>query len=189
MTGYVSFLNDLIKREESDWQGETEVSGKNVWKNVNGGRGLIWGTEANLAVDVGMGFALDGSLTYTWGTEFVEGGDDVPLSRIPPLFGSLRLRYDSPRLGQWVLFGDTSVRAATTQDRLSNEDGKDVRIPEGGTPGWWTWNVRAGARFADWMRLMVVGENLLNTEYKYHGSGIYASGFNLLVTLELMQGR
>ncbi len=52
VTGYVSLLSDIIKREQAFWKGETEVGGKEVWQNVNGGTGRIWGTEAQLAADL-----------------------------------------------------------------------------------------------------------------------------------------
>lgn len=184
ITGYVSFLDDLIKREEAQWEGQSEMGGKGVWKNVNGGEGLIWGTEVDLVADLGRGVSLGGNLTYTRGEEHVPGAENVPLTRIPPLFGTVRVGYEAPQWSGWTLFGEAFVRGAAKQDRLSPEDEEDVRIPEGGTPGWWTLNVRTGATMDRWLRLLFSAENLLDEEYKYHASGVYAPGLNLVGTLE-----
>lgn len=181
---YVSFLDDLIKREGSAWQGKTEVDGKPVVMNVNGKRGILWGAEAGFLADLGCGLSLNGNISYTWGEEHVPDGEDVPLTRIPPLFGSTCLRYTTHG-SKWNGFVETGIRAAAGQDRLSPEDEEDARIPQGGTPGWWTWNLRAGFEAWENVRVALSAENLLDKKYKYHASGIFASGINVLLTLEL----
>jgi len=182
-TLYVSFIDDLIKRERSTWQGQSQVDGKDVWKNVNGANGLIWGAEGYLYADLGYGLSLRGNITYTWGEEFVTDAPNVPLSRIPPLFGTAILRYATGGK-RWTGFAESSIRAAARQVRLSPEDEDDVRIPPGGTPGWWTWNLRLGVETDYHFRVSLVAENLLDKLYKYHASGIYATGVNVMLTLE-----
>ena len=182
-TFYVSFLDDLIKREGATWQGEEQVGGKWVRRNVNAGNGLIWGAEGSLFADLGYGLSLRGNITYTWGEEDVPDAPNVPLSRIPPLFGTAVVRYATGGTG-WTGFAETGIRAAARQSRLSEDDERDARIPEGGTPGWWTWNLRLGVEMDRNVRVSLVAENLLDNLYKYHGSGIYASGVNVLLTVE-----
>ncbi len=184
VAGYVSFLHDLVKREETTWKGQAEVGDKPVAWNVNGGEGTLWGVEGVLGADLGRGFSAAGSLTYTWGEEDVPGGPNVPLTRIPPLFGQLTLRYETAAVGDLRGFVETSAEGAAEQGRLSAEDEKDVRIPEGGTPSWWTWNLRAGLQVHDTLTLGLVLENLLDKAYKHHGSGVYAPGTNAVLTVE-----
>ncbi len=183
LSGYHSRLDQLILREETSWEGLSEVDGKPVVRNVNGDQGLIWGGEAGLNLDLGRGLSLSGHASHTWGQELVSGGQDVPLSRIPPLFGMAKIRYDAydKRLRAFI---ETWIRAAAKQDRLSPEDESDVRIPDGGTPGWWTWNFRTGFGVYKQTRVTLAAENLLNKAYKYHGSGLYAPGTNLVAGLE-----
>jgi hemoglobin/transferrin/lactoferrin receptor protein len=183
--GYLSMLHDLIKREETTWEGQTEINGKPVFQNVNGSSGLLLGTELQVAVALGLGFSLRGHLNYTWGEEEVEGGPDVPLTRIPPPFGTAAFRYESPWSRKLAGFGETYVRFAAKQHRLSPEDEKDARIPEGGTPGWWTWNIRCGLVILDHFRLGMTVENLLDYRYKYHASGVYSPGTNAVITAEM----
>lgn len=183
-TGYVSLLHDLIEREPTTWNGQSEIGGKDVAWNVNGGDGLLWGAEGEIGLDLGGGFSLAANLTYTWGEENVPDGPDEPLTRIPPLFGQLTFRYDTPLTLDWFGFAEMFLRAANDQDRLSPEDETDVRIPEGGTPGWWTLNLRAGVTVYDHLRLGLAVENLLDEDYKFHGSGLFSPGTNAILSLE-----
>jgi outer membrane receptor protein involved in Fe transport len=184
-TVYVTLLDDVIKRENTSWEGQEEIGGKDVVHNVNGGRGLLFGAEIQLHVDIGRGLSVRGHLTYTWGEERVEEGPDVPLTRVPPPFGMLVLRYDmgNPEVFAFV---ETGVRFAGKQFRLSPEDERDARIPEGGTPGWWTMSARVGLGILSRLRMVMAFDNLLDRKYKYHASGLYSPGLNAVVTLELM---
>jgi len=111
-------------------------------------------------------------------------------ARIPPLSGQLTLRW-LPRA--WFTGGrflaEAFARGAWTQDRLSPEDLQDVRIPDGGTPAWVTLNLRGGLTWdrplagVDRLTLYLTAENLLDAEYKYHGSGVYGPGRGVGVNL------
>lgn len=185
-SGYISLLQDLIKREESTWQGQTTIDDKPVAKNVNGNEGILLGLESQLGVDLGAGFHFNAHLTYTYGKEMMSDGSEAPLTRIPPLYGYFNLRYDMPAITFWKGFVETYFRFADKQTRLSAEDESDVRIPEGGTPGWWTWNVAMGYTGWERIHLLVRAENLLNQKYKYHGSGIFSPGTNVSLSLRLV---
>ncbi len=185
LTGYISFLEDFIKREGTLWNGQSKIDGKDVVFNVNAGKGLLWGTEGSFVWGLPANWSLSGNFAYTWGEEKVTTGADIPLTRIPPLFGQFKIRRDFLKHGIWQGFAETYVRAAAKQDRLSNEDLKDSRVPKGGTPGWWTWNIRIGASLWSHLRCHIALENILNKKYKYHGSGIYNPGATIVLTLEV----
>jgi outer membrane receptor protein involved in Fe transport len=184
VSGFATFLDDFVKRVPCTWEGQAQVGGKDVVHNINGSSGLLLGTEAELRIDLGLGLSSTASLAYARGDEHVEGGPDVPLTRIPPLFGGARLRWDAPRWGSWQGFAETYARGALEQDRLSLIDKTDTRIPPGGTPGWWTLNAAVGATLDRWLRLGLRVENILDEGYKYHGSGIYAPGTNAILYVE-----
>jgi|GEM_PF-87641 len=184
-TGYVSFLEDFIKRDVALWEGKNKIDGKDVVHNVNAGKGILWGTEGNFLLGIPGNWSFSGNLTYTWGEEKINNGKDVPLTRIPPLFGQLKIRYDIMKRGNFQGFIESYLRAAAKQTRLSAEDLKDSRIPKGGTPGWWTLNFRAGLSMWNHLRWNLSFENVFNKKYKYHGSGIYNPGSSLVLTLEV----
>jgi outer membrane receptor protein involved in Fe transport len=181
----MSLLNDIIKREGTAWQGQASIDGKEVVFNVNGGKGILWGSEGSLLLDLGNGLFATGHATYTWGEERISGNDRIPLTRIPPLFGQVKIRYDNLDIFGGKAFLEGYIRAAAKQNRLSREDIKDVRIPPGGTPSWWTLNFRAGTILMKHIRLTFSIENGLNKKYKYHASGIYSAGTNAIISLEV----
>lgn len=67
--GYVSYIHDLIAREDATWEGQTAINEKPVKQNVNGGNAVLWGVEPQLYADIGWGFSFMGHMTYTWGDE------------------------------------------------------------------------------------------------------------------------
>ena len=109
-------------------------------------------------------------VTFAW----TEGRDDedVPLRRIPPLNGSLRLRYEyNPQF--WV---ELNSLFAKKQDELSDGDKSDLRIPQGGTPGYVVFSLKSGFKRTKDELLSLTFENIFDEEYKTHGSGIFAPG-------------
>ncbi|MCK6445535.1 MAG: TonB-dependent receptor [Planctomycetes bacterium] len=105
--------------------------------------------------------------------------NDQPAQRIPPFHGSLGLRRDVAHgLIDWAEF---TTRFAFSQNRLSPQDLADPRIDPDGTAGWVTFDVEVGgalATDATW-RLGVL--NVLDEEYRVHGSGLDAPGIGLVV--------
>jgi hemoglobin/transferrin/lactoferrin receptor protein len=182
VSGYLMMLSDFIRREEASWNGESEIGNKPVERNVNADEATIWGTEVDALLSLGLGFELRASGTYTWGEES-EGGNDEPMSRVPPLFGQLGVRFTTPAAWSWAGRIETFFRAADRQDRLSPSDVKDPRIPDGGTPGWMSWHLRACVDPTDYLQLNLNIENVLDAKYKTHGSGLYAAGTNVILGL------
>ena len=193
MTGYFSLLADIIKRVPASHEGRAQYLGLNVVKNANGGEGRIYGAEGELWFRLWWGFSLSGALTYTYGEEHLDEAarledpdhpSKLPLSKIPPLFGTGNLRWQSGDIDDVKVFAETYLQFAARQDRLSEIDKDDVRIPDGGTPGWVTWNARSGVDLYDHLRLGLTLENLTNTRYKYHASGVYGAGTNAVLSVE-----
>lgn len=104
----------------------------------------------------------------------------VPLSRIPPLNGTLELRWEA----EFGLYAGAALRWALAQDRLALTDRSDARIPPGGTPGFAVADLRAGYRLSRHVLLSLVVENVGDTPYRYHGSSINSPERGLTVSLE-----
>jgi iron complex outermembrane receptor protein/hemoglobin/transferrin/lactoferrin receptor protein len=77
-----------------------------------------------------------------------------------------------------------SVRWATLQDRLATSDRSDARIPLGGTPGFVVWDAQVGYRMDPWISAALVLENILDNEYRSHGSSVNGAGRGLIIQLE-----
>ena len=194
LAGYITLLSDFIRRESATLDGEDTYDGLPVIRNANGGEARLYGLEAQLAMRLGAGFTVSTSLTYTYGKEVLDDEakaadeqhrDSRPMSKIPPLFGDARLRWDHTFSPDALFFAETFLLFADKQDRLSDTDRQDVRIPEGGTPGWVTWNLRSGLDLYEALRLSLSLENLTDVKYKYHASGVYGAGTNGILSMEL----
>ena len=183
-TGYVSWLDNLIRREGATWEGLSEIQGKTVAWNVNAKEGILFGAEGEIVLDLPYDFTISTSLSYTFGEEKIEDETDIPLTRIPPLFGQTNIRWDK-EFGGWSGFISTGLRYSGKQDRLSDEDKSDVRIPEGGTPGWWIWNAQIGVISPQGLFISLKAENLLDEKYKYHASGLYSAGRHIVLNITI----
>ena len=99
------------------------------------------------------------------------------MRRVPPFNGRLSATY------QWKgWFSSAEMLYASEQDRLAQGDKDDNRIPKGGTPGWKVINIYAGYQWKD-VQLNACLQNLLNEDYRTHGSGINAVGRSVWLSL------
>lgn len=170
---YRNELYDLIVRNPIE--GET-VEGYQVYKKENTDRAFIRGIETAWKYAPVTGWMINGSLTYTYGQNITS---DEPLRRIPPLFGGLAIEYSH---GLW--WSSLEWYSAGRQERLSQGDIDDNRIPPGGTPGWNVFNLGTGieTRLADVSIKLV---NIFNKDYRFHGSGINECGRCISLSLRL----
>jgi outer membrane receptor protein involved in Fe transport len=76
------------------------------------------------------------------------------------------------------------TRFAGAQTRLSADDRVDPRIQPGGTLPWTTLNLRGHWHALGGLRLALGLENVLDRNYREHGSGINAPGRNLIAGLD-----
>ena len=176
ITLYVLHYDDRIT---SVGTGGTTPDGRDIVQAVNAAESTIRGVEAGIDYELSDNLDLRGVLNYTWGEQEIQGGDDEPADRIPPLNGSITLTYDTGgnyRLQSWISFADE-------QDRLSARDVRDTRIDPDGTDEW----IVLGARL-DWQPdknwLLSLGlDNVFDERYRVHGSGLDAPGRNLSVSV------
>ena len=106
--------------------------------------------------------------------------NEVPLSRVPPLNGTVELRWRHPG----GLYAGGGLRWAARQDRLSLGDESDARIPPGGTPGFAVFDLRAGYRYRRKLLFALVFENLADAAYRYHGSSVNGAGRGVILSVE-----
>jgi hemoglobin/transferrin/lactoferrin receptor protein len=121
---------------------------------------------------------VDDNWTLYGNFSYILGQDQVfnePLSRIPPTQGIMGLRWRNSDKYEYLDFYAWMVRP---QDRLNFQDISDSRIPDSGTPGYATFNVRYGTMLSDTKRITVELENILDQAYRVHGSGVDGAGFS-----------
>ena len=167
-------LKDQIVRVPEQYNGSDYYEGEKVYTKKNVAKSNIFGIEAESGIKLSPQFSLINNITWLYGEDLE---NDKPMRRIPPLNGKIALRYSKSKL-----FGETEFLFATKQDRLSDGDIDDHRIPDGGTPGWTVLNLKAGYTLKN-VSFHAAIQNIFNEAYRIHGSGVDGYGRSLWLSL------
>ena len=184
---YYTDIEDQIQRlltGNVNEDGEQEVTKGNV------GDGEIYGVELKadwLFAERWQAYGhfawLDGEIS-TEAQVGLASVDDYH-SRTMPTNYRLGLRYRSESRYNW--WAESEVVRVTKADRLSLSDRNDLeRIPPGGTPGYTLWHIRGGIELTRKLLLNLALENLLDENYRVHGSGQNEPGRNFVAALDFM---
>ena len=152
----------------------------------NSGAGYVQGLELAGTFRLLPAWTLSTALTWMRGElDYFPSSSSAsllraPLSRVMPLTGHVTLRWDAPTARTWL---ELAASAATRQDRLAPGDRVDTeRIPTTGTPGYAVGKLRTGWRATAALTLTAALENLTDTDYRIHGSGLNEPGRNLILS-------
>ena len=172
VAAYYMNLNQLITRVKVDGQ---IIDGYQVYKKENVEEAYIQGLETTMNWKPRTDWEINGGVSYIYGQSITK---DEPLRRIPPLNGRLASMYS---LRKFVTTAEFLF--ATKQDRLAAGDKSDNRIPTGGTPGWQVINLFAGYQLPS-VKFNIGIQNILNEDYRTHGSGINGVGRSAWASVE-----
>lgn len=159
--------------------GAVTADGRDIVQSQNVSSADIGGIESSLHVMMSPSLTMYLVFNYLYGEQSETDGREGPADRIPPFNGRLSLRYQANS----SLLVEPYLLYAGSQDRLSPRDVRDVRINPAGTPGWVTANIAATWESGERWRARASVENILDKKFRLHGSGIDASGRNLLLSL------
>jgi iron complex outermembrane receptor protein/hemoglobin/transferrin/lactoferrin receptor protein len=196
--GFITQISDAIVRApKSVDECPVNTPGCNAsWnrfqlENASGKKSLLRGLEGSLAISMPGGLSTKASIAWTWGEgpntadppsdPSVHFDKTVPLSRVPPLNGTVEFLWKSG-------FGFSSgaaLRWAASQTRLALSDVSDERIPPGGTPGFAVVDLRCSYRPDKNILASITLENLFDTAYRYHGSSINGPGRGIMFMLDI----
>jgi hemoglobin/transferrin/lactoferrin receptor protein len=154
---------------------------------ANVGEGQVYGIELDAAWEFVPRWTLFGNATYMEGevSNFRFAGSpigDEYISRLMPLTGQLGVRWENePR----TVFVEALGRMANQADKLSFRDTfDDSRIPPGGTPGYAVLALRGGYEVVENLEVNLAVENVLDRDYRVHGSGQNEAGLNFIVGVD-----
>ncbi|HAQ18085.1 MAG TPA: TonB-dependent receptor [Prolixibacteraceae bacterium] len=170
VAAYYMNLNQLITRTKEEGR---FIDGYQVYKKENVEEAYIRGFESSFNWKALARLEINGGISYTYGQNMTK---NEPLRRIPPLNGRLAGTCKFRNI-----FYSAEFLFASKQDRLAQGDMSDNRIPQGGTPGWQVVNLYAGYQIAS-VKLNLGLQNILNEDYRTHGSGINNVGRSAFIS-------
>ncbi len=173
---FYTALSNGITRIPGTFNGEATYNGDKVFQKANTAESFIRGLEFDFEWRLGNKLSLRSNLSYTFGQNT---SANEPMRRIPPLFGASELVFQANK--RWR--NSLEYWYAGKQDRLAAGDKSDPRIPAGGTPGWQALHLRSEYQLGP-LRLLAVLNNILNAEYRTHGSGINGQGRSIGISGE-----
>jgi len=162
---------------DSNGNGIKDGKELDVYQRRNIGRASARGLETESIVCLNDHWTWSFTATWTYGTDLTIS---KPLSRIPPLNGVSRITW-RPNRTFWI---EVAGMGGGSQRRLSPGDITDVRIGPAGTAGFATGTLRAGLRRTALAGLSVAWENITDSRYRLHGSGIDRPGSSLVMGYE-----
>ena len=177
-----TLIDDLIVRVPT---GATTASGLAIVNKENSGEGYVHGVELTGSVKLHEELTLWANWTWMEGwldSPLIAGGtlESEPMTRMMPMTVNYGLRWEHSSHKVWA---EAASTIAARQDQLSASDERDTqRIPPGGTPGFDVYHLRAGWRPIDRLALTAAVENLADSDYRIHGSGINEPGRNFVLT-------
>lgn len=187
---YHTEIRDMIVRTPT---GRLVQEGASTFFEVaktNAGHGWVRGLEVSASMRLSNAWLLTGNVS--WLDSQLERFSDTssqplrirePLSRMMPPTANLSLRYTHPD-HKWSCEG--LFKAVRRQDDLAESDRRDrQRIPPGGTPGYAVVDLVFNWPFNPDVSLSIRAENLLDTAYRVHGSGVNAPGRNIIFSCSL----
>lgn len=168
--------------------GEVNANGEFELTKANIGDGDLYGVEVEGSYHFtkrlhafGHFAWLDGKISNQ--TEVGQPTVDDNHSRMMPASYRAGLHYRVEMQTPWWV--EAEMFHADKADDLSLRDMSDTqRIPPGGTPAYTVWNLRGGLQVGPALELNFAVENLLDDNYRVHGSGQNEPGRNLIVSAD-----
>ncbi|XAM01189.1 TonB-dependent receptor [Phycisphaeraceae bacterium D3-23] len=176
---FYTVIDDMIVRFPTGMTigGDFEVTKDNV------GDGYVNGIELDAQWTPNDQLTLFANFTWMMGEvdtfpTATSGERREYIDRLMPMTLNLGARYDVPDAPLWF-YGTATFTDDT--DYLSTRDmGDTSRIPPGGTPGYALINLGVGWNANENLTFTATLENLLDTDYRVHGSGVNGGGIGVV---------
>ncbi|MCB1098942.1 MAG: TonB-dependent receptor [Verrucomicrobiae bacterium] len=176
---YYTDIDDLIVRTPTGRM----IDGNSEVTKRNGASGYVYGIELDASWELNDSLTLFGNFAWNDGRAdtFPTSSpisDEESISRLLPPTGLIGLRWETSD-DFWL---EVSSQLVGKQDRLNTQDRADIqRIPTRGTPGYTLLNVRTGWQFTEDFLVTAAVENVIDEEYRAHGSGQNEPGINFVI--------
>jgi len=189
---YYTLLDNYITRDQFEINNSSTIiyDGEegNVVANVNKDNAYIIGSTFSFKGSLTPLWFTKGALTYTKGKAYDTG---LPLSSIPPLFGSIEIGFEEDRLQailNWKFNGKKKIEDYNLIEGIDNEEQtpyNSITNTYYGNPSWNTFNFNANYKVNSNIIFYVNIDNIFDVHYKEFASSISAPGRNLALSLRV----
>ncbi len=187
---YYTLLNNYITRdyfsldnsETIEYDGDEAIT----MANVNKKSAYIYGGTFNIKGRFNENWYSKGSITYTKGETY---DTKIPLSSIPPLFGSFEIGYRKERFETgftWIFNGRKLLSDYNLIEGIDNIEQTPFNTQTSsyfGTPRWNIFNLDANYSISNKIQLFVNIDNIFDIHYKEFASAISSPGRNFSFAL------
>ncbi len=177
---YYTWIDDMVVQSPT---GEV-IGGVPVLVKDNVGDGYLYGFEAR--GERALSPAWSAFAVASWMTgqvqQFDTAGQEVeePISRLMPFTTVFGGTWQDAEVSPWSVTADTLIQDKA--DKLSLKDETDTqRIP----PGYGILGVRASRAVGEHVHVTVALENILDKDYRIHGSGVNEPGRSFVLTWDV----
>lgn len=185
VNAFYTDLTNVIVTQNSTFNGNDFIKYGDtlcrVQQNVNAGKAYIYGISANIEHQLNAGFSFAANVNYTKGM-ISSNSPASPLDHIAPIYGKASLNY----LNQNWSASFYSLFNGAKKLKDYNVAGEDnlIYATANGLPAWHTLNLRANYRVNKNIDFQMAIENITDKNYRVFGSGISASGRNVLFAIK-----
>ncbi|MDX2368356.1 MAG: TonB-dependent receptor [Colwellia sp.] len=181
---YYTKIEDQIQRVPTgnmNSDGEFEITKKNI------GNGYTYGSDIDINYSFTPELKVSARMAYIIGRiDTFPNSNSIMvreyMSRLMPTNINVAINYSAPADDWWI---HSSVTVYDAGDRLSTRDKSDTqRIPPKGTPGFAIWDIGGRYTVSESMQLTLNLQNILDKNYRIHGSGQNEAGINLIASIE-----
>lgn len=187
---YYTLLSNYIMRDSFQINSSSTIlyDGEegNTYANVNKNNAYIIGSTISFKGNIERYFYAKGSLTYTKGKAY---DSKLPLSSIPPLFGSVSLGFEKERLQANMIWRFNAKKNASDYNLVEGIDNFEQSPYDSvsqnylGVPAWNTLNCNINYKLSKRVTGYVNVDNIFDLHYKEFASSINAPGRNISIAL------
>jgi hemoglobin/transferrin/lactoferrin receptor protein len=189
---YYTYLQDALARGNYSFNGQDSILYEGVLSNVQAIQNIsdahVYGVQAGIELVLFKGMSLFSSINFQKGREYnVDSAMYFPKSHVAPLFGKTSLRYKRRQL-RLELYALYNGEMSSDNLPLSERNDAVYAIDENGnayTPAWYTLNFKGSYFFNKHLSMNAGVENITNQLYRTYGSGISASGINVVFSVKV----
>lgn len=179
---YYTHIKDQIQRVPT---GIINADGEFQITKFNIGEGYAYGGEFDINYQINSALTVFANIAYINGKvdTFIDSTNNITreyMSRLMPTNARVGGTYQTDI--NWWFTGE--VITFDKADRLSNRDKGDTqRIPPNGTPSFSVVNISGGYTVNEALSVTINIDNLLDKNYRIHGSGQNEAGLNVIASI------